>query len=62
MSREANMGDPHFAPHPSIPRGNYGSLQSGWLWKLDMKVDEVSRVSLLHQQFVPRPPHHPVSN
>jgi hypothetical protein len=40
------VSDPSFAPHPKVLRGNYKFTESGWLWKLDVKVDETGRVIL----------------
>ena len=40
------MGDPRFSPHSDIPRSNYLFTGTGWLWKLDMKVDGVGKVFL----------------
>ena len=40
------MGDPRFSPHSDIPRSNYLFTGTGWLWKLDMKVDAIGKVIL----------------
>ena len=40
------MGDPKFSPHADIPRSNYLFTGTGWLWKLDMKVDAIGKVIL----------------
>jgi hypothetical protein len=43
---EGSMADTKFAPHPSIPRTQYLFLESGWLWKMNVKVDSVSKIFL----------------
>ena len=40
------MSNPKFSPHPDIPRSNYQFTETGWLWKLDMKVDAIGKVIL----------------